>query len=57
MKNIWKLIDRLLIRAVSLTGMSPQGLADYIEVDHLPEYLDPESPRRRPARRLRFAHP
>ncbi len=57
MKSIWKLIDNLLIRAAVLTGVSPQGLADYIEVDCLPEYLDPESPRRRPANRLRFAHP
>ncbi len=57
MKNIWKLIDNLLIRAVSLTGVPVRGLGDYIEVDCLPEYLDPESPRRRPARRLRFAHP
>ncbi len=57
MKNIWKIIDNLLIRAISLTGVPPQGLGDYIEVDCLPEYLDPESPRRRPARRLRFAHP
>ncbi len=57
MKRIWKLIDRLLIRLVSLTGVQAQGLAEYIEVDCLPEYLDPESPRRRPPRRLRFALP
>ncbi len=54
MKRIWRLIDHLLIRLISLTGVLAH---DYIEVDCLPEYLDPESPRRRPANRLRFAHP
>ncbi len=57
MKSIWKLIDKLLIQVISLTGTQVYGLADYVEVDCLPEYLDPESPRRRPARRLRFALP
>ena len=57
MKSIWRFIDNLLIRAISLTGVPPHGLADYIDVECLPEYLNPESPQRRPARRLRFAHP
>ncbi len=57
MKSILRLIDNLLIQLISLTGVQVYGLADYIEVDCLPEYLDPESPRRRPPHRLRFAHP
>ncbi len=62
MKSIQRFLDNLLIYAISLTGVQVYGLTDYIEVDCLPEYpgrghLDPESPRRRPALRLRFAHP
>ncbi len=54
MKSIWRLLDNLLIRLISLTGVP---VHDYVEVDCLPEYLDPESPHRRPERRLRFALP
>ncbi len=57
MKRIWRLIDHLLIRLISLAGVPAYGLDDYIEVDCLPEYLDPESPQRRPPRRLHFALP
>ncbi len=56
MKSILRFFDTLLIHAISLTGVQVYGLTDYIEVDCKPEYLDPESPWRRPARRLRFAH-
>ncbi len=55
MKNIWRLIDNLLIQVISLTGVQVYGLADYIEVDCLPEYRDPRSSRP-PRQRIRFAH-
>lgn len=55
MKRIWRLIDNLLIRVISLFGTPTHGLAGYLEVDVLPEYLDPESVQHRPARRMRFA--
>ena len=54
MKSIRRLIDHLLIRFTSWTGAPVQGLADYLEVDCLPGYLDPESPQRRPSFRPRF---
>ncbi len=54
MKSIRRLIDHLLIRLVSLTGVPTQGLAGYMEVDCLPGYLDPESPQHRPSYRPRF---
>ena len=57
MSIFWRLFDNLMIRAISITGIQVQGLVDYIEVECLPEYLDPESPHRRPRRRLRFALP
>ena len=57
MSIFWRLFDNLMIRAISITGIQVQGLVDYIEVECLHEYLDPESPHRRPRRRLRFALP
>ena len=57
MKSIWKLIDRLLIHVISLTGTRVCGPIDYVEVECLPQYLDSDAPQRRPARRLRFALP
>ncbi len=57
MKSILRFIDYLLIHAISLTGVQVYGLTDYTEVDCRPEYFDPESPRRCPAHRVRFAHP
>ena len=57
MKHLWTLFDNLLIRAISLAGVQVPIGVDEIQVDCLPEYLDPESRRRRPERPLRFALP
>ncbi len=54
MQCIRKLIDNLLIRVISLTGVQVYGLVDYLEVDCLPAYRDPRTSR--PAHsRLRLA--
>ena len=54
MKSFWKVFDRLLIHLVSLTGLQVQGFADFLDVDCLPEYLDPKTLERRPSYRPRF---
>ncbi len=50
MKSISRLIDTLLLYAVSWLGGPVHGLSDDIESDYLPEY-------RKPHGRMRFAHP
>jgi hypothetical protein len=54
MKILCRLLDQLLIRAISLTGIQVYGLDVDAGVDVWPEVVDPESLRRRPAPRLRF---
>ena len=53
MKTLCRLLDPLLIRAISWTGVQVYGLGDVVDHGVLPEVLVAASPRRR----LRFALP